>query len=226
MECIPPGSVSSEATLPSAQILKRKLAAEEAQQRRRSLRQKGRRVSFAPDEELETMHLYPVQVCRQAGSFALGCAEFLSQECILQDKGSPVLSQEAQPFSEQNLNRQQEPSFNPWPAKQTHAYGGEGSPMLSPMSMELTNDTLQQAGGMPFLGAAGNDTDSFSFHGFNQTKEGTHNITDNVPGLSTLVEEDEEAFAAAARDSSYQEDDEMELTGATGPQAAGTVLSY
>jgi hypothetical protein len=89
------------------------------------------------------------------------------------------------------------------------------------MSMELTNDTLQQAGGVPFLGAAANDTDSFSFHGFNQTKEGTHNITDNVPGLSTLVEEDEEAFAAAARDSGGQQDDEMELTGATGPQAAG-----
>lgn len=39
------------------QIL-RKRASQEEQNRRRSIRAKGRRVSFAPDEELETRHLF------------------------------------------------------------------------------------------------------------------------------------------------------------------------
>lgn len=48
----------------ASQILKRQRA-EEAQARR-GLRHKGRRVSFAPDEELETMHLYQVNNARSA----------------------------------------------------------------------------------------------------------------------------------------------------------------
>jgi hypothetical protein len=49
----------------ASQILKRQRA-EEAQARRGLRHKGGRRVSFAPDEELETMHLYQVNNARSA----------------------------------------------------------------------------------------------------------------------------------------------------------------
>lgn len=79
---------------------------------------------------------------------------------------------------------------------------------LSPMSMELTNDTLQP-GGLPF--AAGSN-DSFAVYGGAPFRDATQNITDNVPGLSTLVEEDEDELY---NDTSTNDGSAMELTGNT-----------
>jgi hypothetical protein len=154
----------------------------------------------------------------------------------LQDKASP-LSQDTQPLAElanqnQILQHQQLQLHQPadamdghlWPAKPgleqqfEQAYLLQ-SPGLSPMSMELTNDTLQQqaALGMVPFGANENENDSFPLHpyaagaGAAGFKDGTHNITDNVPGLSTLVEEDEEeVYNDSSADGSA-----MELTGNT-----------
>jgi hypothetical protein len=53
------------------QILKKRQA-QEQHQRRRSLRARnGRRVSFAPDEELETMHLFKVVSCASCARTAV-----------------------------------------------------------------------------------------------------------------------------------------------------------
>ncbi len=78
---------------------------------------------------------------------------------------------------------------------------------VSPLSMDLTNNSEQGAtapipgppgGGMGYMGIAG-----AGLHHHQQQHEGfTRNITMNVPNLSTLVEEDEEAA--------------MELTGQLG----------
>lgn len=107
----------------------------------------------------------------------------------------------------------------------------ENSPCLfSPMSMELTNDTLQErlAEGVvvPF-DLSGHDTDSLNLNSLPPLKEGgTQNITDNVPGLSTLVEEDEEAAleatdAAAAGGLEDDDGTNMDLTGTTGGVISG-----
>lgn len=83
---------------------------------------------------------------------------------------------------------------------------------LSPMSMDLTNDTLQQSGGLPF--APGN-ADNLAFggiYGGAAFRDATQNITDNVPGLSTLVEEDEDELY---NDTSTNDGSAMELTGNT-----------
>ncbi len=108
----------------------------------------------------------------------------------------------------------------------------ENSPGFSPMSMELTNDTLQEGGALAFslAGAGSGDTDSLVLNSFQAGAGGhTQNITDNVPGLSTLLEEDEEecyqesehgpAMLFGAPQQSMREepeednDVEMELTG-------------
>jgi hypothetical protein len=103
------------------------------------------------------------------------------------------------------------------------------SPGMSPMSMDLTNDTLQQQMAAPF---GGNENESFTFSNYGTLgaavgvaagnglssgsgagKDGTQNITDKVPGLSTLVEEDEEQLYDTS-----SEGVAMELTGNTDVQ--------
>jgi hypothetical protein len=124
---------------------------------------------------------------------------------------------------------------------------------LSPVSMELTNDTLQAGGNaagttgpIPFSLQHGDNSDSLPLlggltavrggvpvrpgaEGNMAPAEGTHNITDCVPPLSTLLEEDEEdgsnagtgvegPHAHEARSELHQEAAEadatdMELTG-------------
>jgi hypothetical protein len=85
------------------------------------------------------------------------------------------------------------------------------------MSMELTNDTLQQQAALGMVPFGASENDSFPLHpyaagsGAAGFKDATHNITDNVPGLSTLVEEDEEeVYNDSSADGSA-----MELTGNT-----------
>eukprot|EP00775_Hariotina_reticulata_P001252 gene1252-1592_t len=212
----------SDGRTPSSILKKRQ--AQEQHQRRRSLRAaKGRRVSFAPDEDLETMHLFK------------------------RDGDSPLPPQDTQPLAElvqnsmhhsgQQLHSELMPSM--WTDKQhtldQRLSGTEPphptdhymlSPGMSPMSMDLTNDTLQQQVAAPF---GSNENDSFTFSnygalgsdmgvaagggligGFGAVKDGTQNITDKVPGLSTLVEEDEEQLYETS-----SEGVAMELTGNT-----------
>lgn len=149
----------------------------------------------------------------------------------LQDKNSPVPSQDTQPLAElQNQlllphQQMQQPDMQDhlWPPKPLEQQFDQAqhdqyllqSPGLSPMSMELTNDTLQQQTGalVPF---AANENDSFTFNAYAAAgvKDATHNITGDVPGLSTLVEEDEdEVYNDTSADGSA-----MELTGNTDAQ--------
>eukprot|EP00878_Enallax_costatus_P045244 GHUV01054300.1.p1 GENE.GHUV01054300.1~~GHUV01054300.1.p1 ORF type:complete len:421 (+),score=126.22 GHUV01054300.1:532-1794(+) len=197
------------------QILRKRAAQDEQAQRRRSLRAKGsRRVSFAPDDELETMHLFKT------------------------DKQSPLPSQDTLPLAELVQNHMQPPQHemlaNLWhpekpaaginqafdsaedqfvmqsPAMPAQSPGLTGG--LSPMSMELTNDTLQQTGSLPFAAAddgSGVNRGQYGSAGF---RDATHNITDNVPCLSTLVEEDEDELYD---DTSTNDGSAMELTGNT-----------
>lgn len=103
--------------------------------------------------------------------------------------------------------------------QQHQAYGGDAYASLaspgvpSPMSMELTNDTLQTAAAA--AAAAGSSAHDMALFGVG---ESTHNITDSVPGLSTLVEEDEEelVYGGSPGGGGSPSGDEMELTGATG----------
>lgn len=92
------------------------------------------------------------------------------------------------------------------------------SPGFSPMSMELTNDTLQQqTGGLVPFSATENDSFTFNVYAPATVKDTTHNITDNVPGLSTLVEEDEdEVYNDTSADGSA-----MDLTDNTDAQLTG-----
>lgn len=115
-----------------------------------------------------------------------------------------------------------------WPDKQCQEQRFvESSPGFSPMSMELTNDTLQMqqdGGSMPFMMASTADNDSLTLSAA-PGKDGILNITESLPGLSTLVEEDEEAYMESA-DTAGQPDNDgtaMELTGMTAGYAAGRV---
>lgn len=162
--------------------------------------------------------------------------------CALQDKQSP-LSQDTQPLAElanqnqilqhQQLQQLHQPADamdgHLWPAKPgleqqfDQAYLLQ-SPGLSPMSMELTNDTLQQQAALGMVPFGASENDSFPLHpyagGAAGLKDSTHNITDNVPGLSTLVEEDEEeVYNDSSADGSA-----MELTGNTEVQTQSKCL--
>lgn len=139
--------------------------------------------------------------------------------------------QDAHIWSEKPLPRfefSQSPGFAP-----AAAAASPGGP-FSPMSMELTNDTLQQdaaaaaaaaaaARGTPSGRRAAADNDisltldaSGAVGGVDGT--GTFNITDNVPGLSTLVEEDEEAFAAELAGNAASKEP-ADVAGAAGGEA-------
>lgn len=105
------------------------------------------------------------------------------------------------------------------PAAPAQSPGLTGS--LSPMSMELTNDTLQQPGGLHFPAS---ENDSFTLgppYNAAACRDATHNITDNVPALSTLVEEDEDELY---NDASTHDDSAMELTGNTEAEQASEQL--
>lgn len=239
------------------QILRKRAAQDEQMQRRRSLRAKGgRRVSFAPDDELETRHLFkmvrqlggPCSNTRQLPGSILQClvcelalATQLIHDVVaayaivcLQDNQSPLPSQDTQPLAELVQNHMHPPQYempaNLWhpekpaagivqafnsaeeqfvmqsPAMPAQSPGLTGG--LSPMSMELTNDTLQQTGSLPFMAAENNS--GLIQHGSAGLRDATHNITDNVPCLSTLVEEDEDELY---NDTSTNDDSAMELTG-------------
>lgn len=64
------------------QIL-RKRQSQEEQNRRKSLRAKGRRVSFAPDDELETRHLFSIVSVVQPPTSTMPC---MSADRILQQQ--------------------------------------------------------------------------------------------------------------------------------------------
>lgn len=135
-------------------------------------------------------------------------------------------SQEVQPLSElpQNISSNVGPgAYNPWAQQAPAACAPPASPACSTMSMELTGDTMDQR--RQVLAAAGglDESDSLPLPPFQHSS--MHNITDNIPGLSTLIEEDEEGDAAAAAasgsDAGQDQTMEMDLTGTTGPLQPG-----
>ncbi|KIY96870.1 hypothetical protein MNEG_11094 [Monoraphidium neglectum] len=201
----------------------------------------GRRVSFAPDDELETMHLFTDKKTpsplpqQQAGTQPLGELQNLVHGTPSQ-QGAPQAAARQPRFDSSHS-----PVFGAGGkgGAAAAAAASPGGPFSPTMSMEITNDTIQQeaaaiaaaadaaARGTPsrFRGAGGGGDDDMSLTldggapggaaGAGYDGTGTFNITDNVPGLSTLVEEDEEAFAvesAGGNDGTA----EMDLTGLTG----------
>jgi hypothetical protein len=130
-----------------------------------------------------------------------------------------------QPLSElpQNISSNVGPgAYNPWSQQAPAGCAPPASPACSTMSMELTGDTMDQR--RQVLAAAGSldESDSLPLPPFHSSM---HNITDNIPGLSTLIEEDEEGDAAAAAasgsDAGQEQTMEMDLTGTTGPLQPG-----
>eukprot|EP00195_Chlamydomonas_chlamydogama_P012601 CAMPEP_0202909496 /NCGR_PEP_ID=MMETSP1392-20130828/49447_1 /ASSEMBLY_ACC=CAM_ASM_000868 /TAXON_ID=225041 /ORGANISM="Chlamydomonas chlamydogama, Strain SAG 11-48b" /LENGTH=188 /DNA_ID=CAMNT_0049599257 /DNA_START=32 /DNA_END=595 /DNA_ORIENTATION=+ len=156
---------------PSSILRKRADKENEAKDAKRS-KMRGRRVSFAPDPELETMHLFHKDVRQQ------------SEDMQLTDDITNGIAQ-AMPWNLSGL--QPEPA----PAKAVvQPTNAAASPGMSPLSMDLTNNSVE-------FQQAYNRQPHTSLQQLQPAARGaheyTHNITQNVPGLSTLVEEDEEA---------------------------------
>ncbi|GBF91718.1 hypothetical protein Rsub_04022 [Raphidocelis subcapitata] len=197
----------------------------------------GRRVSFAPDDELETMHLFtdkntpsPLPNQQQlAGGDTQPLGELQNlvhasmQSVAAAGAGFGAFDKPDAPA--QPRFESQSPAFTA--SGGAGAAAGAASP-FSPVSMDITNDTLQQdAAAAAAAAARAPDADlSLTFDGGAGglglgDGTGTFNITDHVPGLSTLIEEDEEAFAADGHGSpeGVVEDDDDEGGGGAGPDA-------
>ncbi|KAG2445851.1 hypothetical protein HXX76_000455 [Chlamydomonas incerta] len=157
--------------------------------KRKNLRE--RRVSFAPDDELETKHIFKEDFSRD-------------------DRNSPELRVPS-PLDPAGISAAGGPMDTMPPAQ---LYGGHGSAeppaglpspgALSPLSMDLTNNSFEQgnmaaamaqAAGNPGLAGALLPAQHHHQQQYHHA-DFTRNITMNVPNLSTLVEEDEEEYAA------------------------------
>lgn len=163
-----------------------------ANNKRNKLR--NRRVSFAPDEGLQTMHLYAKVIAVFLRKLlprvgAPSPAVPLTPDCpsINQDDAltpNSELTENIKPLYDPNVTAPaavfgSKPGFDFMP-QQTPV-----SPALSPMSMDLTGNTMELQGADDTRDSSGPLQLTASF---------TRNITESVPGLSTLVEEDEEGY--------------------------------
>ncbi|KAG2451519.1 hypothetical protein HYH02_004117 [Chlamydomonas schloesseri] len=156
--------------------------------KRKNLRE--RRVSFAPDDELETKHIFKEDFSRDdRNSPELRVPSPLDPAGISAAAGATDMMPPAQLYSGHGSG--EPPSVLPSPGA------------LSPLSMDLTNNSFEQghmaaamaqASGHPGLAGALLPAQHQQQY---QHADFTRNITMNVPNLSTLVEEDEEEYAAA-----------------------------
>lgn len=236
------------------QILRTKRVSKENDESKAAKRNKlaTRRVSFAPDDELETRHLYSpkVRACwRQDGSCSVclavpsahagltmcTSASWCSTPCMvpaqLQDRAAAALAA-ARDLADANgaigpagqlqtataSPRQDLFAFKPPFGAGAGAGGGPppASPgdmlmLMSPLSMDLTNNTFQQhMGGLTnqLQGyGAGTGAGPAYDGGLGPTggADYTRNITLNVPNLATLVEEDEELAYDTSHDALQQQ---------------------
>jgi hypothetical protein len=177
-------------------------------------RQRNRRVSFAPKEDMETVHFFqkvgaaqPAAALRASDRTPARAASAPLQPSCPADRRQPTPPRAAQDGSSspgpratpladvQNSAARGPPAWQQQPLKQpswdTLPENSPAGPAASPMSMELTGDTPCQR---PGAGLAPRD-DSGTLP---LMKELTHSITQDVPGLSTLVEEDEEELELEA----------------------------
>ncbi|PNH11293.1 hypothetical protein TSOC_001895, partial [Tetrabaena socialis] len=148
----------------------------------------SRRVSFAPDDELETKHIFK-EDSRDRNS----TGEFPMPSPL----GPAPTELDTQP---------------PYHAQPLQLPGGQFATVpspggLSPLSMDLTNNSFEQQGGTaaamapapngrPASGLLPPQHQQPQQHHHHYHADYTRNITMNVPNLSTLVEEDEEEYAA------------------------------
>ncbi|MEW5304024.1 MAG: hypothetical protein WDW36_006659 [Sanguina aurantia] len=214
----------------------------------------GRRVSFAPDDELETMHLFNKDG-KAMGNMSPGTPQEQTLQMVA-PTDQPNDLERASISAQQEAARQVNESLLQWG-------GGESLMMvpsldvndhdLSPLSMDLTSTSIdsrlmqqQQQGDQPqqqhtselYLSGL-NEHEEFALNGEQSTAQGGHasasgaqlggqtyptyggadftrNITCNVPALSTLVEEDEEAGDLVSEQRHQQQQQPgspMQLTG-------------
>ncbi|KAG2500883.1 hypothetical protein HYH03_001643 [Edaphochlamys debaryana] len=157
----------------------------------------NRRVSFAPDDELETKHIFGREDSRDERANTTAELAIVSPGVV----GLPPGAGGSDPLAGPHAS----------------AYGGQLPPPdhmgtlpspggLSPLSMDLTNNSydqgamaaMAQAGGGQGLALEGALLPSQQQHPHQHHRhhaDYTRNITMNVPNLSTLVEEDEEEYA-------------------------------
>ncbi|KAI8473292.1 MAG: hypothetical protein J3K34DRAFT_519130 [Monoraphidium minutum] len=207
----------------------------------------GRRVSFAPDDELETMHLFTDKNTPSPLPHQQPDAQPLGELQNLVHAGGAAGTPAGQ--RQPRFDASASPGFGKGGAAAAAASPG-GAPFSPTMSMELTNDAIQQEAAAAAAAAAargggdaarGDDDMSLTLDvsggvgapggglGGGALDTATFNITENVPGLSTLVEEDEEedfaadgagafAFApgGAAPELGGDATAEMDLTGLSG----------
>lgn len=196
------------------QILRKRANKEnEGRDAGKKTKMRGRRVSFAPDDELETMHLYHKvqgealarcrpQACRASPASSPTNAH-TGVVCMQGDRLQTPQRDDDMATSDELAARiplaqaQQNIPFGAGPSRPSAQGPNTGdllmlSPMLapSPMSMELTNNSLDLGGLQP--GAQQQAQAGAAQRGGLPGFDFTTNITSAVPALSTLIEEDEE----------------------------------
>ncbi|GAX78130.1 hypothetical protein CEUSTIGMA_g5572.t1 [Chlamydomonas eustigma] len=157
-------------------ILRKRANKENEERESRKTKLRGRRVSFAPDDELETMHLYKKDKNQRLDDTdeLLANTAVPYNSVVAHDGGVSACMQSPAPLTQMNI---------------------EISPMNTPLSMDLTNISLP-AQPLPAEATGSPETSPVEFrHPSSQASlEYTRNITGGVPALSTLVEEDEDCL--------------------------------
>lgn len=151
-------------------ILKRRPGQVDSCAQAKKMRGKLRRVSFAPDDELETRHLY------------------------LRDDARPSPPQDLSEPLANDLDDQFPTDY--WNPGQAHPastmFVPESSPGFSPLSMDLTNHSLENSTPSTDEKQTSTRLASNTLVNLQNTRELTLNITGAVPALSTLLEEYED----------------------------------